>query len=67
MFYHKYVEADLGYELARMIADCIDGDKKDVTIDDFYDSVEIPVQDRTDFGTASLMRIANKYLDEWGY
>jgi hypothetical protein len=50
-----------------MIADCIDGDKKDVTIDDFYDSVEIPVQDRTDFGTASLMRIANKYLDEWGY
>jgi hypothetical protein len=63
----KIEQPDLAYKLAKMMADCIDNDKQDITIDDFYDSVDVPMEDRTDFGTASLMDKANKYLDVWGY
>jgi hypothetical protein len=60
-------EPKLAYKLAKMMADCIDKENSVITIDDFYDSVGICESNRTDFGTTSLMKDANKYLDRWGY
>jgi hypothetical protein len=60
-------EVDLPYELAKMMADAIDNNNHDITVDDFCDKFDIPMEDRTDFGIASIMKDANKYLDDWGY